>query len=233
MRRSTLEGLSQSKAAGPYRRTLRLVAATGLLLTTLACGLIQPDSWLTSERLLVLTRLPTLTPTRLPTLTPTLSATPMAVAGVSEPALPPASPVIDAASGPADSDPAGEAVDTTVLPKPTDSPAPQPTNTPTAPIVEDRAWSFDNLSMATEEDVLVIYGEVINNTGASQQLDVMGGLFFDNQGQVIADDRNIETHWSAEVVPPGGRVPFEVVVDGIQTAADFKLNVEAQQVENP
>jgi len=79
----------------------------------------------------------------------------------------------------------------------------------------------------------MIYGEVINNTGVYQELDVMGGLFFDNQGQVIADDRNIETHWSAEVVPPGGRVPFELVVDGIQIVADFKLSVEAQEVENP
>lgn len=73
---------------------------------------------------------------------------------------------------------------------------------------------------------------MINNTGVTQELDVMGGLFYDDQGEVIADDRNMETNWASEIVMPGEHVSFEIIVNGIQEAADFELNVEAQPAED-
>ena len=88
-------------------------------------------------------------------------------------------------------------------------------------------WSFASLRSNAGEDGLVVYGDMINNTGTSQELDVVSGIFYDSQGQVIAADRDVEGEWPIEVVPPGGRVPFKLVVNGIQSAANFELGVEA------
>lgn len=191
---------------------------------TLACNLLGGRTKSTPSHIVMLTRLPTFTPTPLsPLVTP-------------EPAAPAAQAVnvVEAAASPGANLPTESTV---VAPSPTSPPtqpiADAPPTTPATPVAENRDWLFDNLTLVTEEDVLVISGEVINNTGVSQELDVMGGLFYDERGQVIADDRQMETHWSVDIVSPGGRAPFEVVVDGIQTAADFELSVEAQPVKSP
>lgn len=79
---------------------------------------------------------------------------------------------------------------------------------------------------------MVLYGNLINNTGAPQEMDVISGLFYDAQGQIIASDRDLEGAWPIEVVPPAGQMPFELVVNGIQNAANFDLNVESTPVED-
>lgn len=202
---------------------------------TLACSLLGERAEPPPSHIVMLTRLPTFTPTPLaPLATPEPAASPTAnlpaesTVVAPTPTSPPPQPVTDAQA----------ATPATVVAPPRTSARTQPIAnasqpTPATPVAENRDWLFDNLNMVTEEDVLVISGEVVNNTGVSQELDVMGGLFYDERGQVIADDRQMETHWSVDIVSPGGRAPFEVVVDGIQTAADFELSVEAQPVESP
>jgi hypothetical protein len=98
-------------------------------------------------------------------------------------------------------------------------------------VVENGEWAFANLRMITQADALLVYGEMLNDTGVSQEMDVISGLFYDSQGQVIADDRDMEGSWPIEVVPPAGRVPFELVVGGAQGFASFDLNVEANPTE--
>jgi hypothetical protein len=83
------------------------------------------------------------------------------------------------------------------------------------------------MRLASDENALLIFGDLINNTGTSQQIDVVSGIFYDGQGQAIANDRNMQGNWPIDVVPPGGQVPFEVTVHGIEIAASFNLNVEA------
>lgn len=79
-----------------------------------------------------------------------------------------------------------------------------------------------------------LYGNFINNTGTSQELFFITGTFYDAQGQVIADEESTYDYWSVPVIPPGGRAPFELTVEGIQSAANFDLRVEAEPSnENP
>jgi hypothetical protein len=77
----------------------------------------------------------------------------------------------------------------------------------------------------------VLYGNVVNNTGAAQELMTIVGTFFNDQGQVIADADRTYAYWPGYVIPPGGRVPFEMLVDGIKGAANFELDVEATPSE--
>jgi hypothetical protein len=73
---------------------------------------------------------------------------------------------------------------------------------------------------------------MINNTGASQELAFVTGTFYDAQGQVIAGEDRTFDYWPIiNAVPPGGRVPFELTVEGIQSAANFDLSVKAEPSE--
>ncbi len=105
-----------------------------------------------------------------------------------------------------------------------ETPAPIPT---TAPIVESGGWAFASLRLAPDEDALLMYGDLVNNTGSIQEVGFISGLFYDDQGQVIANDDNLEGNWPVELIPPGGEMPFELWVEGIQNAANFDLSVEA------
>jgi hypothetical protein len=94
-------------------------------------------------------------------------------------------------------------------------------------VEQTAGWSFASLRSIAGEDGLLVFGDMINNTGTSQELNVVSGVFYDGQGQVIAGDRDVEGEWPIEVVLPGGRVPFKLVVNGIQGVANFELGVEA------
>jgi hypothetical protein len=75
---------------------------------------------------------------------------------------------------------------------------------------------------------LLLYGELINDTGATQELSMVTGTFYNDQNQVIADANNIIDYWPIDVIPPGGRLPFELTVLDIQNAANYDLTLEAQ-----
>ena len=79
------------------------------------------------------------------------------------------------------------------------------------------------------EDGLLLYGDLINNTESPQALALITGTFYDDQGQVIANEDSIYDYWPpVDAIPPGGRMPFELIVDGIQGDAKSSLRVEAE-----
>jgi hypothetical protein len=80
---------------------------------------------------------------------------------------------------------------------------------------------------------MLLFGDLINNSPATQQLVSINGVFFDQAGQMVAGPDNTEAYWSVDVIPPGGSVPFELVVEGIEDAASFDLGVEAVSGGNP
>jgi hypothetical protein len=99
------------------------------------------------------------------------------------------------------------------------------------PAVDTPGWSFASVRVHTDyyEEGLLMYGDLINNTGSSQALALITGTFYDGQGQVIANRESIYDYWPlVDAIPPGGRMPFELIVDGIHGATNYTLNVEAE-----
>jgi hypothetical protein len=113
----------------------------------------------------------------------------------------------------------------TLLPPATDTPAPTPTATPGT-----TGWSFANVRLSNDQDEghLLLFGDMVNDTGASQLIGFLTGTFYDGQGQVIASEDNTFDYWPIELVPPDGRIPFELAVGGIQGAANFDLRVQSE-----
>jgi hypothetical protein len=93
------------------------------------------------------------------------------------------------------------------------------------PIPETPGWSFANIRTYTDvyEGGLLLYGDLINDTGASQKLAYITGAFYNEQGQVIASQDNTTEYWPVDIVPPGGKAPFELAVNGIEAAANYRL----------
>lgn len=119
----------------------------------------------------------------------------------------------------------------TPIPPRMQRPIPEPTATPTRVILPTAAlnprtagWSFASTRVeAGSDEGLRLYGEMVNDTGSAQELSYVSGTFFDDQGQIIADQTSTTDYAPLEIIPPGGRVPFELMVNNIQSAADFEL----------
>jgi hypothetical protein len=75
---------------------------------------------------------------------------------------------------------------------------------------------------------LILYGDVVNDTGDSQEISYLTGTFYDSQGRVVAGENDIYYYWPIDVVPPAGMVPFELTVYSDQSPANFELEVIAQ-----
>ena len=188
------------------------LAITTLVLSTLACGLTGRGADSVADH--ALTRLPTLTRTPLPTLTPTSLARAAVIDPNSEsPAYipPPVSPVVDTAATPNVVKAADAAPSLTDIPTATATatspaiPANVPANPPTStPVVETEGWAFANVQGYDDqyEDGLLLYGEVINNTGVAQQFEYISGTFYDAQGQIIADENSTGDYWPFKLIPP-------------------------------
>jgi uncharacterized protein YgiM (DUF1202 family) len=107
---------------------------------------------------------------------------------------------------------------------------------PATPIVVSAGWTFTNVRSYPNEDEnsLVLYGNIVNNTGSLQELVSIAGTFYDEQGQVVAEPDNTHAYWPGYVVPPGKSVPFELFVEDVQSVADFELIAAAEPSgENP
>jgi hypothetical protein len=120
-----------------------------------------------------------------------------------------------------------------LTPVPTDNADGSPTATP---IVASSGWTFTNVRSYPNEDEnsLVLYGNIVNNTGSLQELISIAGTFYDEQGQVVADPDDTHAYWPGYVVPPGKSLPFELFVEGTHTVADFELIAAAEPTsENP
>ncbi len=117
----------------------------------------------------------------------------------------------------------------TATPQPTDTPLPTPTETPTATPTPQN-WVFSGVRLAPNpyDEGLLLYGNVVNNTGSPQKLTSVLGTFYDAQNQVIAGPDKGESYWPAYVIAPGAGMPFEMDVRNIQNVADFDLNVASE-----
>jgi hypothetical protein len=90
------------------------------------------------------------------------------------------------------------------------------------------AWLFNGVrvSPAPDGNGLLLYGDMVNNTGSSQMLQFVSATFYDAQGQVMPP-ASINDYWPTEAMPPGAQIPFELSVAGIPNPANFDLNVNA------
>jgi hypothetical protein len=118
---------------------------------------------------------------------------------------------------------------------PAKTPTPQPTNnsipTPTfVPRVETSGWDIAGMRFTTDQypDRVVLYGDLINKTDASQEVSSITGTFYDSHDQVIADADDIADNWPIDVIPAGGHMPFELIVKEVQGVANLSLRVEAE-----
>ena len=96
---------------------------------------------------------------------------------------------------------------------------PPPTPAPLA-FVGTRAF-FDSYV-----DSFRVVGEVVNNTTIPQQLVTITGVFYDAQGQVLADGNAVLEFFPQAVIPPGDRAPFELLVDDVTAIARYELMVD-------
>jgi hypothetical protein len=117
---------------------------------------------------------------------------------------------------------------TEIPPTPTETAIPTETPTPTVTRLPE-GWVFSGVQVYPAEALggVAFYGDLLNNTGSPQQLSDILATFFDAQGQVIPYERTIE-QWPIREIPSGGRVPFGVIVPGVQGVANFDFQVQAE-----
>ena len=190
-----------------------------LALITLACGLSPTASGPHVKRVVILNRLPTLTPTPVD-----IAASGQRIdapdAAVASQPLPPTATATPSVDVPLNASGAAE---------PTHLPVDLPTPVPSSPSGAADDWLWTNVQLyPNQAEGLLLFGELMNNSGASQTLTEISGTFYDAQGQLIADAANTIGYWPVDIIPPDSRVPIELVVEGIQSAANFNLNVMAE-----
>jgi len=132
------------------------------------------------------------------------------------------------------------------LPTATDTETPSPTDTPTVAATETplptdtptitptpAAWAFNEVRTLPSPDDggLLLLGNVVNNTGAAQEVQAISGAFYDDQGQMIASTDRTYSYYPIYVLPSGGRAPFRMTIEGINSAANFELDVQAEPSE--
>ena len=129
---------------------------------------------------------------------------------------------------------------TPIQPLPTDTPTPAPptatetplptdTPTPTAtPTPQDWAFTAVRLAPNPTGGGLLLYGNLTNNTGIIQEIISVNGVFYNAQDELIASTGSADAYWPGFVVTPNQSMPFALTINGINEAAQFDLNVEAQ-----
>lgn len=234
----------KDKAACFFRQKSAILGLGLVILATLACSLLDGAPAEKVSRFVIRQNLPTLTPTVKPdlTLTPTTKPDPNAAAipasltaTMAQPLPEVASPVAEPVQSPtstAQPSPTLPPVDPPPISNETDQAIPlDPTITPSDTPPPDLAlWSFAGVELYHDEFEagLALYGDVINETGATQELSVIRATFYDGQGQVIGDAGSAVDYWPIDVIPAGARLPFGVLAPEVENTANFELKVEAQ-----
>jgi hypothetical protein len=109
---------------------------------------------------------------------------------------------------------------------------PLPADTPTAistPTPYTGGWVFFGVRnfFDQNEGGLRLYGDALNDSSAALEVTNITGTFYDNLGQTVADG-NTTGHWPMATVPPGGRLPFALIVPDLSSADSFDLRIEAK-----
>ena len=105
-----------------------------------------------------------------------------------------------------------------------DTPTPYPTPTPVRPA---GGWSFINtgLFVDEEEESVVIYGNLLNGTGTVQSIYSFTGIFYDEQGEIVATEDDTDYYVALEIVPDGEKTPFELTIYDVSHVANYNLSV--------
>ncbi len=95
---------------------------------------------------------------------------------------------------------------------------------------DSNGWSFVNVRIVTDpiEVSVILYGDMVNKTGSSQEIFYLTGIFSDSRGRTVSGSNYTYDYWPIELVPPGGLVPFELTVYNLQSVADFAFEVIAE-----
>jgi hypothetical protein len=124
---------------------------------------------------------------------------------------------------------------TTTLIPPTDTPLPptdtplRPTDTPVPTPMPPPKSAFEILSHVGYEDTigfLHVVGEIRNNADATGEFIEIVGTFYDEAGGVVGTSF---TYTTIDLVPAGGKSPFEIVSEKPQGYHHYKLQVSDQR----
>jgi hypothetical protein len=88
-------------------------------------------------------------------------------------------------------------------------------------------WSFVSVQAigSPDEGSVILYGNMINDSGSAQEISSLTGIFYDQFGRRT---NLTQDYWPIEVVPPGGQVPFELTVYNAYSLQSYSLSVIAQ-----
>ncbi|MBI4315316.1 MAG: hypothetical protein HY679_05225 [Chloroflexi bacterium] len=104
-----------------------------------------------------------------------------------------------------------------------------PTPTATATVMGNlTGWTFTSLRVQPDAvaNSLTVFGDAVNNSSSTQTINRIYGTFYDESGNVIADESRTSDGYPMDIAPPGGRVPFSLLVLGIRSAASYTLTIE-------
>jgi hypothetical protein len=107
-----------------------------------------------------------------------------------------------------------------------------PANTPPTP---SGGWAFNGVTRlaSNSEEGLLLMGELVNSTGAPQQLIDISGAFYDAQGEVAVDGLELVSYVPIDPVPADAHVPFELLVSGHQDIDRFDLRAVSEPASDP
>lgn len=90
-------------------------------------------------------------------------------------------------------------------------------------------WSFTGVRSDTTlyQNGMLVYGNLVNHSATAQEVERVSATFFDAQGNQIGQGNHIQAYWPGYSVPPGGGMPFQLLVNGLNGAANFDLNLGA------
>lgn len=113
------------------------------------------------------------------------------------------------------------------------SATPTPTATPTATPATDLVFAGTRGFFDQTENAYRVVGEIVNTTTLYQQMVAVTGNFYGDQDQLVADDADVLDYLPQAVIPPNGRVPFDMLVPDLAGAARYELVAEAVESLTP
>lgn len=126
---------------------------------------------------------------------------------------------------------------TEVPPTPTETVIPTDTPTPTPTVSSlPEGWVFQGVRFTSADSLdmegLLFFGDLINNTGADQNLTYISTTYYDGGGQKIPYGATI-FQLPINTIPQGGQVPFELIAEDLTDVASFDLGVMAEPGSEP
>jgi len=115
------------------------------------------------------------------------------------------------------------------------TPAGTPPPPPPAQIPDTSGWAFNGVTnvAGNSEEGLLLMGELVNNTGAPQQVIDISGAFYDAQGEDTVNSLNVVSYVPVDPVPVDAHIPFYLQVDGRRDIDHFDLNALSEPASDP